>query len=209
MFKDLKKAIKKAKSILILTHINPDGDALGSTLGFKCMLEKMGKKAAILLEKGLPEMFSVFGDEFLNREYNEEYDLVCALDCGDIARLGDLSKYFIGNTLCIDHHVSTEKFAKTSYVDSKAAATGEIIYDLAKSLKIPFDSKMASALYGAILTDTGGFMFSNTTKKTHDIIGELIKSGADFYTLNKKLIQEKDYKRHLITAECIKRMEFF
>ena len=209
MFKDISSLIEKSKSILILTHINPDGDALGSCVGFKGMVDSMGKSAVILLEKELSPQFSVFGDNFKVGECDSSFDLVVSLDCGDEGRLGDLVKHFKGTTISIDHHVSNTKFATVNYVDSKASATGEIIYELIKYMNVPFTKEMASALYGAILTDTGGFMFSNTTKKTHDIAGDLIAFGADYYSLNKKLIQEKDYKRHLIAAKCIENMSFF
>ena len=130
MFKEIFNTLKKADKILILTHINPDGDALGSSVAFKLMLEKMGKKATIFLEKELPDMFSCFGDNFVWGEYNEDYDLVCVLDCGDEKRLGDTFEYFKGNTLCIDHHVSNNAFADVNFVEPKAAACGEIVYDL-------------------------------------------------------------------------------
>ena len=209
MFKEVLDTLNKANSILILTHINPDGDALGSSVGFKLMLEKMGKRAVILLEKELPEMFLVFGDHFIWEDTDEEFDLVVALDCGDIKRLGDRAKYFKGNTMCIDHHVSNEAFADVNYIDKDAAATGEIIYDIIRYANVPVCPDMASKLYGAILTDTGAFMFSNTTKKTHMIAADLIEKGADFYNLNKKLHMEKDYKRHFISAKLIENMQFY
>lgn len=202
------EALKKAGNILILTHLNPDGDALGSTAGFKLMLEKMGKKATILLEKEPAPMFSVFGDNFSWGEAKEDFDLVVALDCGDKKRLGECEEYFKGNTISIDHHISNSRFADINYVVPDASATGEIVYEFIKHSGVEFTPEMATVLYGAILTDTGGFMFSNTTKKTHLIAGELIGLGADYYTLNKKLIQEKDYKRHLVSAYAIENAEF-
>lgn len=202
------KLLNNAENILILTHLNPDGDALGSTAGFKLMLEKMGKKATVLLEREPAPLFSVFGDNYSWGEPEGEFDLVVSLDCGDLKRLGECEKYFKGNTLSIDHHISNSRFADVNYVEPQAAATGEIIYDLVKYLGVEFDKEIASSLYGAILTDTGGFMFSNTTKKTHLIAGELIGFGADYYNLNKKLMQEKDYKRHLISAKAIENAEF-
>lgn len=209
MFKEVFELIEKSNNILILTHTNPDGDALGSCVGFKLMLEKLGKTAVILLEKELSSQFSVFGNNFEWGDLNSSFDLVVSLDCGDEKRLGECYGYFKGATLNIDHHISNTKFASVNFVDPFASATGEIIYELIDYAKVSFTPDMASALYGAILTDTGGFMFSNTTKRTHEIAGELIAHGADFYNLNKKLIQEKDYKRHLITSKCIENMEFY
>ncbi len=208
MFTEVAKLLNNAENILILTHLNPDGDALGSTAGFKLMLEKMGKKATVLLEREPAPMFSVLGDNFSWGEPEGEFDLVVSLDCGDLKRLGECEKYFKGNTLSIDHHISNSRFANVNCVQPEAAATGEIVYDLIKYLGVEFTEDMASSIYGAILTDTGGFMFSNTTKKTHLIAGELIGYGADYYNLNKKLMQEKDYKRHLISASAIENAQF-
>ncbi len=208
MFKEVAKLLENAQNILIMTHLNPDGDALGSTVGFKLMLEKMGKQATILLEKEPAPMFEVFGNHFSWGEPDGDFDLVAVLDCGDERRLGECEKYFKGNTLSIDHHISNSRFAGVNYVEPEAAATGEIVFDLIKYLEVDFTPQMASAIYGAILTDTGGFMFSNTTQKTHLVAGELIGLGADYYNLNKKLMQEKDYKRHLISAHAITNAQF-
>ena len=210
MFEKIAATILKSEKILIVTHINPDGDALGSSAGLKLALEKTGKKATVLLEKEVPGMFEVFGENFSNEAGLEEYDLVISLDCGDKKRLGECEKYVDKYyTINIDHHISNTLFGDENYVDSDASATGEIVYELICFLNIPLDEKIAGVLYGAILTDTGGFMFSNTTVRTHHIAAELIKSGADFYTFNKKLMIEKEYQRQKITAECINRMDFF
>lgn len=209
MFDKVKEIIEKSNNILILTHQNPDGDALGSAVGFKYLLKEMGKNGVILLEKELPSMFRIFGDEFLWGECDFPYDLAVSLDCGDIGRLGEVGCYLTGNTLNIDHHISNTGFAMVNYVDSKASATGEIICKLADYLGVSYTEKMASALYGAILTDTGGFMFSNTGSETHKIAAKLIEAGADYYNYNKKLIQEKDYKRQLVGAKCVEKMEFY
>ena len=210
MFEEIAKAVKKAKKILIFTHLHPDGDALGSSVAFKKAVEQLGKDADIILEKPRSDMFSCFGDDFILREdLNKDYDLKVSLDCGDMERLGEIKDLFCKNTLSIDHHASNTYFADVNFVDPESAATGEVVYRLLKYLNIDFTSEIASALYGAILTDTGGFMFSNTSPETHVIIAELMKNGADYYNLNKKLMQEKEYRRHLITARCIENMEFF
>lgn len=208
MFEKIKAKIEKADNILILTHSNPDGDALGSTVGFKYLLKDMGKRAEILLEKEPAPLFSCFGDEFIWGEPHFSYDLAVSLDCGDELRLGTVAEYFKGETVNIDHHISNTEFGKVNYIDPSAAATGEIICALYEYFRMPFTKEAASALYGAILTDTGGFMFSNTTEKTHMFAAKLIKAGADYYNLNKKLIQEKDYKRHRLSAYMIDNMKF-
>lgn len=210
MFEEIVSVLKKADNIIVFTHVNPDGDALGSCVGFKKAMESLGKKVTVCLERPLPGIFECFGDNFVTREeIAGDYELAVSLDCGAKDRLGELEGLFKGNTLNIDHHYSNTLFGNVNYVDGDAAATGEIVYKLVKYMDIDISPEIASALYGAILTDTGGFMFANTTTETHLIAAELISSGADFYNLNKKLMQEKEYKRHLITAKCIENMEFY
>ena len=210
MFKKILKSFKKAEKILIFTHIHPDGDAIGSTFALKKALEYMGKKADIVLERPLSVIYDYFNGAFITKdELKDDYDLKVSLDCGDLERLGEVKEFFKGNTINIDHHVSNSLFADINYADDKSAATGEIIYDLIKYMKIKITTDIADGLYCAILTDTGGFMFSNTSVRTHTIAAELIDKGASYYTLNKKLMQEKDYHRHIITAKCIENMEFY
>ena len=209
MFSEVLKKISDKHKILILTHINPDGDALGSASSFKFLMEKLGKEAVVLLEKEIPESLKIFGDYFEYELKEFDYDLVVSLDTGDLERLGTLKEYFKGETLNIDHHKSNAYFADVNFVDPSSSATAEIVYRLAKTLDIVPDEKTANAIYGGILTDTGGFMFSNTTEETHKIAGSLISLGASFYNLNKKLILEKDYKRQYLSAKCIENMEFY
>ena len=210
MFGEVKKALDGASKILIFTHLNPDGDALGSSVAFKKAMESLGKKADIILEKPLSPYFDCFGDNFILREdIDDDYDLRVSLDCGDMERMGEVKDLFYGKTLSIDHHDSNKGFADINYVEAKSPATGLIIYKLIKYLDIKITKEIADAIYGAILTDTGGFMFSNTGAETHEVAAELIKAGADYYTLNKKLMQEKEYHRNLLTAYAIKNMEFY
>lgn len=208
MFEKIISAINKAKNILVFIHMNPDGDALGSALGFANGMEKAGKNVAILLEKEKDEMFSCFSGPFVTDADEKEFDLLVSLDCGSLERMGKVADKFYGNTINIDHHHQNTNFADINYVDGEKAATGEIVYLLLKEMNIEFDEKIASPLYGAILTDTGGFMFSNTSEFTHKMAADLISSGADYYELNKKLMGEKSYHRHLLSAKCVEKMEF-
>ena len=188
-------ALKSAEKILILTHINPDGDAVGSCYAMKNALEKAGKQADIVLNSKLGEEFYPFEKSVLYEVPQKEYDLVLSIDCGDFKRLGNLGEYYKGETANVDHHYSNDGFGKYNYVDGGAAAAGEIVYDLINKMEIPFDKEIASGIYVALLTDTGGFMFSNTSPKTHRIIAKVMEYGIDFYGFNNLFIQEKTYKK--------------
>ncbi len=206
-FSGLMQLIDQSEKIAVFTHIMPDGDALGSAFALRDALRLMGKCADCFLEQELSELFHFFPKDYLTEQAKaSEYDLKIAVDCGDLKRLGVFADVFTGNTVCIDHHRQTETYATLCILDDKRAATGEIIYDFIYSAGISVTPAMADALYVALATDTGGFLFSNTTAGTHRIAAALIEAGADFYTLNKELLQEKTLKKYQLTALCIERL---
>ena len=176
--------LKKAKKVAIFTHLNPDGDAIGSVFATKAILEKEGIDAKIYLEKAMPEKFSYLGNDYKigNPDGTLEEKCALALDCGAPARLGTLSALFktAPLSLCIDHHKSNTTFCDISYIVPEAAATCELIYLLSKqfSENIPYEAMQG--IYTGISTDTGHFKYSNTSEKTLKIAAELIEKGLDF-----------------------------
>ena len=210
MYADIIRAIEEAGSILLLTHINPDGDAVGSVYGFKKSLEYIGKTVYAVTEEPLPGYLSMFGHEFtVIDEFDEEYDLVMALDTGDMGRLGKCDVLFKGETAVIDHHGTNNGFGKYNHVDGESGSCGEIIFDFIADMNIPLTPDAATGLYAAILSDTGGFIYQNTKADTHRKAAWLIESGADYIYINKKLMEEKSYETHRVTSICVEGMEFF
>ncbi len=165
--------LKTQKSVYIITHVNPDGDALGSSFGLKFILEKIGVKAEVVLGGGLPETFEFTGWSPITEA--EKADCVVGVDFGEVSRTPD-SKLFenAGMKLIIDHHIVKSETGDMFFSDPQAAAAGEIIFRIMKLLGVKPDKKIAEALYIAIMTDTGGCRFGNTTKNTHLILAELI-----------------------------------
>ncbi len=170
----LKQAILESNTILLLTHTAPDGDALGSTAALKLLLQKMGKEADSFVEDTFPAVFPHLESYFsVKKETEVVYDLVILVDCADKTRTG--FKYPAPKKLaCIDHHISNPKTCDINIVDANSAATAEIMYLLMKEWEIPCDGEIAAAIYTGILTDTGGFLFQNTTKQTHEIVADLL-----------------------------------
>ncbi len=207
-FSVLMEKIRQAEKIAVFTHIMPDGDALGSAFALRDTLRSMGKQADCFLEQELSELFHFFPKDYrTDKEGIDAYDLKISVDCGDQNRLGSFADIFTGNTVCMDHHRQTKPFAQVNITDEKSAAAGEIIYSFIRFAGVELTPQMADALYVAIATDTGGFLFSNTTARTHRIAAELLEAGADFYTLNKELLQEKTLKQYRLTALCIHRLQ--
>jgi len=194
----IKKAIDILKiygSFIITAHINPEGDSLGSQLALCHLLEKMGKKAVMINDHKVPGVYQFLPKSNLIRSRLDkrlDYDVAIVLDCPTLDRIGKVKDILDKGkiVLNIDHHISNEKFGKINWVDPKASSCGEMIYNLFKEADCEIDKDSAINLYVAILTDTGSFKYSNTTSKTHRIVGELLDCGLDV-----SKIQESIYER--------------
>lgn len=198
----------------MLPHVNADGDAIGSCLALREIIISLGGRATVLLEENLHDTL-----EFLNGEtevYSGDsgkiYDFAAAVDCGDLNRLGERAEIFTGaaSTICIDHHATNPgNFAEFEYIDGNAAATAEIIFDIAKKAKVKMNMALAGYIYTAIVTDTGGFRYSNTTAKTMNIAAELLSFGVDGADICTKVFENKKYAQFKIEAKAINTAEFY
>jgi len=195
----LLEAIKKAKNIVILSHIGPDGDTLGSMLAMNEILKKYNiEKVDLIISGKIPDIYKFLpGIEQTknpnNNDLYQSYDLAIAVDCASLDRLGDSVDLFRNAkmTVNIDHHISSIKFADINIINPVAAATGQILYDIIKSLEINITRDIATSLYTAILTDTGGFKFENTKPETLEICAELIRAGADAIYIYQECLEFK------------------
>lgn len=198
-------AIKKIVSLIhcfehfaVLTHKNPDGDAIGSSLAFSLALERLGKSVIILCSEKLPKSYDFLGDFHRFKKTppaSSNFDCIIVLDCGDEERVDRLYKKIKKEgqiVINIDHHVSNNKWGDVNYIDTSASAVGEQIYKIIKRMGIIIDEKIATFLYFAILTDTGNFKFSNTTHKTFKIVSELTKTGINISSIYRKTYEEKE-----------------
>jgi phosphoesterase RecJ-like protein len=217
--KEILANIKNSRSIAVLPHVNMDCDACGSSLAFYLALKSMGKEVVVIVEEEPQEIFSFlpnFGEIYLfNGENqcieNKAFDLVLALDTGDFERLGKRGKIFENAKMSIniDHHPTNTNYAKTNYVVTNASATGEIIYDLFKELKLDITASISTCLYASIASDTGGFRFSNTTSHTHNIAAELINMGVNSAHICSNLFENNSIERLQIMGEIINRIETY
>lgn len=174
--------IKKAKSIAVLTHINEDPDALGSCFAFAKAMKKIGKNAVVYVSGPIEKRLDFMGSDY--EIYNgtvKEHDLCVCIDCGDIGRIGERTKMLsdIGNSVNIDHHFTNTNYATANFVNGKAAAAGEILFELFEEMNIQIDDEIAKDLYTAICSDTGCFKYSNVTPKTMRIAATLLEYNFD------------------------------
>lgn len=186
---EISKTIQGAKNIVLLTHVHPDGDALGSLLGFADILETLGKKVFCFLEEPVSYLYSFLpGSDIVETSLDklavfiEENTNVIAisLDCGDSDRLGKNK----GKLLCvkpflvIDHHRAHKNFGDYRWIDSERSSTGEMVYELAQHFQAVISYECAYNLYVAISTDTGSFRYDSTTPRTLRIAADLVEAGV-------------------------------
>ncbi|MCL1859898.1 MAG: bifunctional oligoribonuclease/PAP phosphatase NrnA [Oscillospiraceae bacterium] len=202
---ELKEKILSAdfNNILIICHIDPDPDTLGSSLGLKQIFEKLNKTACIVSDTKVNDRvcgyFGVAPELDLSYIKSSGFrpDYIICVDAGDISQIGKYGEYYSEDIsqnkidIVIDHHYTNSFYGKATYLDEKAAATGEIIFDLAKELNLEIDKTFANNIYCAIICDSGSFRYSSTTAKTMSIASELISTGFDFAKLNRLIFQSK------------------
>jgi phosphoesterase RecJ-like protein len=164
----------------ITTHIKPDGDGVGSSLGLCWLLRSLGKEAEVLIRGEVPIAYRSLpgADEIRHVErFDREYDAVFIIECSDLDRPGikGIENEF---TVNIDHHATSEHFGTINWIDSTASAVGEMIYNLCKAIGGRVTREIAECVYMALVTDTGSFHFSNTTDRTLKVASELVKAGV-------------------------------
>lgn len=180
MLSQVVELIEKKQNFAITTHVRPDGDGIGSSLGLYWLLNSLGKKAEIILRDKIPDSYRQLpGAEEIKQmaEVNGKYDAVFVIECSDISRPGikNLDNQF---TVNIDHHATSEHFGTVNWIDSTASAVGEMIYNLCKAIGGRVSKEIAECVYMALVTDTGSFHFPNTTDRTLKVASELVKAGA-------------------------------
>jgi bifunctional oligoribonuclease and PAP phosphatase NrnA len=164
----------------ITTHIKPDGDGVGSSLGLCWLLRSLGKSAEVIVRGEIPPSYrSLPGADAIRdvQQLDGDYDAVFVIECSDLERPGikGLDDQF---TVNIDHHATSAHFGTINWIDSTASAVGEMIYNLCKAIGGRVTREIAECVYMALVTDTGSFHFSNTTERTLKVASELIKAGA-------------------------------
>ena len=212
-FKEIAEVLLKAEKILIYPHINADGDAVGSAAALCHTLRRLGKTAYVLIEEQLPAnlRFMDKGYFTFDEKVIEQPDVSVCVDCGDFGRFPMRMEKFLSarTTVCVDHHGTTQNFCDYNYVDSGAAATGELIYALIKEMVPEADVETGEAIFAAITTDTGNFQYSNTTKNCHLIMAELYDLGVDTNKVSVEIYENERQEKLMITTKALSTLEIF
>ena len=212
----LNSIIKNSKNILLVSHINPDGDTLGSMCGLYSLIkDNLKKKCDMVAVSDVPVTYSVlrYVDEVKHisqYDLSREYDLVITIDVAAIDRCAEAEKLFkkAKNTINIDHHETNIGYAGINIIEPQAAATGEIILEIAEKLDWKISLKTATNLYVAIVTDTGCFKFSNTTQRTMECGGKLISLGVNPSEIYQKCYESSSKDMVLFQSYCVNKAEF-
>jgi phosphoesterase RecJ-like protein len=211
---EILKEIKKANSFVILAHENPDGDAVGSCLGFATLLKDMGKDNIDVLFKEHPATFDMLPNSDLIRKEptREMYDMAIVLDCPEIKRVSLCYHECFENakvTVEFDHHLKNTMFADYNIVNPVAPATAQILVSSFEYLKLDMSKEVATALITGIITDTGGFRFESTTAETFEFASWALGKGVNISKLYKEAMMTKSKPQFEAEKLATDRLEFF
>ena len=193
-------ALKSHQTFVIMSHVRPDGDALGCEIAMALCLKEMGKTVTVWNQDGMLEKYSFLPcSELVIKPpaTPEDFDVAISLDTAAEERVGTCLKA-LGNIklrINIDHHVSNNHYGDLAYIDTASPATGQILHELIKDQNLPFNVDIAENLFVAISTDTGSFQYPNTTARTFEIGAELVKAGVNVGKLSQQIYESYPRRR--------------
>jgi len=208
MISNVIKAINEGHNFLITAHVRLDGDALGSELALYLMLKELGKKAVIYNQDRTPERYRFLpaaNNIIHNISDIEQYDTGIILDCSDLTRVGNEAENIkkIKRLINIDHHVSNNGFSSLKILDAKASSTGELLFRLMREMRFDMSKDISTNLYAAIITDTGSFRYSSTTKETFWAAGHLVENGANPQWIAENIYESDSPARLKLLAKAL------
>ncbi len=204
MLEKIKELVLDSKRILVASHENPDGDALGSMIGLGLGLEQLGKEVILYNKDGVPEIleFLPCSDKVRDSLSDVEgtFDIAFAVDCTGINRVGKEFEEFVrlgrcGRVIIVDHHQTNSSCADLYLLDPNSSSTGMIIYSLLKSFPVGITGPIAKNLYTTIVGDTGSFRYSNTNPDTFRVAAELVEQGADPSEISEALFESEPLRK--------------
>ncbi|MEY2505684.1 MAG: bifunctional oligoribonuclease and phosphatase NrnA [Verrucomicrobiota bacterium] len=212
-FEEIAAVLRSQQTFAVLSHVRPDGDALGSQLGLALSLSKLGKTVMVRNEDGLLEKYGFLpGGEFLQTPLSEpqDFDVAIALDTATQSRLGTATSLVRSakTWINIDHHPSNPGYGDLVYIDPTAPATGQILFELITSQDLPMDAAIAENLFVAISTDTGSFQYPNTTARTFEIGAQLLHCGVNVGRVSQLLYENYPRRRAELLRELLGTMRF-
>ena len=212
-----RRALDGASSLLLTTHVNPDGDAMGSLLGLASILRSQGKRVTTVVPTRAPSNLTwmpgadttlVWTGSPEQRQVLDSKEAIVVLDLNDLGRLGDLGEAIrsaSATTINIDHHTHPEDFADVQWIDTDAPAVCAMLADLYADTTIPSDGAMC--LYAGLMTDTGSFRFPRTTEHTFDQASRLVAQGADPVAAYEQIMNTNSFAREVLLGASLRGMQ--
>lgn len=214
----LLSAIENAGSILLFPHISPDGDAIGSTLALKMLLTRLKKPVTVVLDDTPPESLSFLPDIYCVRHFREVQAVIhpatdalaIAVDAGGDERLGNALAFFqsIANTAQIDHHPTNPGYARINVIDPDASATAVLIHRLFEAFGLPLQREEAICLYTGLATDTGNFVYKNTSAEAFQMMARLMEAGLPIATYARILFRCKEKEHIALLGKALPTMRY-
>lgn len=202
--------IQQATSILAVSHVSPDGDAIGSLLAFGEIVQRLGKPCTLVCADPPPASLHFLpGIETIQRQAAGWFDLAVGLDASDPRRLGEsfTGPPLAARTLNIDHHVTNTRFANVNWVEPAAAATAELVFILADALHVALTPTLAANLLAGVVTDTRGFRTSNTTPRTLQMASQLMAAGAPLFEIMDRALERRTLKQVHLWGMALQRAQ--
>jgi phosphoesterase RecJ-like protein len=204
--------LKKGRKYLVVSHISPEGDAVGSLLGMTLALRSLGFEATAYLEDPVPDLFKFLpgaGTVVHSLDGEGPFDATFAVDCGQKERLG---KGFValknpGRIINIDHHATNDAFGDVNVIVPGASAAGELVYDFCVAAGVKIDRDIAVNLYVAIHTDTGSFKYSSSTPEAFEKAGALVRLGADPWEISRRVYENYPARKYKLLGMVLNTLE--
>lgn len=205
--------LREGQRFLIVSHANPDGDGIGSSLALATALEEMGKAVVVYNRDGVPANLAFLpGAERVTTKIDarERFDLTVMLDCAERSRVSDDFAAFdgTGRVVCIDHHLLKESDADLAFIDSAAASTGEVVSRFMEHAGLPIGAPVAQCVYTTLVVDTGFFRYSSTTAAVLALAARLVEKGAEPWTVAKHLEESHPAERLQLLARSLATLTF-
>lgn len=211
-FDEAVAALRAGSKFLVVSHVSPEGDAVGSLLGMALAIRSLGKEAVAYLEDPVPDLFRFLpGADTVVHSLDGAgpFDATFAVDCGQKERLG---KGFVelagpGRIVNIDHHATNDAFGDVNVIVPGASAAGELVYDFCKAAGVKIDRDIAVNLYVAIHTDTGSFRYSSSTADAFEKAGELVRLGADPWEISRRVYENHPARKFKLLGMVLNTLE--
>lgn len=207
--------IEQHDDFLVVSHIQPDGDAASSTYATGWILTQLGKSFTLINEGEMPSKFShLWGSDqvldFSKRAPKKLYTTIISVDCADFSRMGRISTLFDGQAhlLNVDHHPTNDRFGSCHVIKPDAAATVQILYDLAIHMKLTPDLDFGNCIYTGLLTDTGGFRYSNTSPEVLQIGANLLALGVQGSVIAEQVLERVTYSQMVLLQKSLSTLSF-